>query len=449
MINMELSHSLDIQQTLEMMLSPRMLQMLKVLNLSYADLVEEITQKTEENVMLELEKPDRLFEYLKAISTEKIPGSKLVGEELPGVEALADTHEDLSSHLLDQIKLEDLSDTEERIAELMIDGLDEHGYIKDYPALCDVIQKELDVTQGEIDDVLEIVQALEPEGVAARSLKECLLIQINEYNFDSPQLKEILKKAVDKHLEDFADRDLDKVAKSLKITAEGAASLAEFIKKNLNPDPASIYNTASPCVVPSFFIKKEKGKYIAVNLEKQYGPVIKISAQYEKMLNDPKTDAKTMEFLKARLYAAKDFLENINKRHETIAKIMDRIVGTQEDFFEGTQLQMKPLMQKDIADELGLHPSTISRAISNKYIQTPKGVFRLKFLCPRDIKGMTSSQISKLVEEAISSESSASPATDDKIVEKLAEKGINIKRRTVASYRKKLGIGPTAKRVKF
>jgi RNA polymerase sigma-54 factor len=186
-----------------------------------------------------------------------------------------------------------------------------------------------------------------------------------------------------------------------------------------------------------------------VNLEKQYGPVIKISSQYEKMMNDPKTDAKTMEFLKAKLYAAKDFLENVEKRHETINKIMDRIVTTQENFFEGTELQMKPLMQKDIADELGLHPSTISRAISNKYIQTPKGVFRLKFLCPREVKGMTSKQISKKVEEVIAAEDPASPATDDDIVKKLAEKGISIKRRTVAAYRKKLGIEPTAKRVKF
>jgi RNA polymerase sigma-54 factor len=449
MSNIELSHNLDITQSLELLLSPRMIQMLKVLNLSYVDLLSEINEKTEENVMLELEKPDRLFEYLKHISSEHIPKSQLPGEDLPGIETIADTSTDLPSHLLQQLDLEDITDEERRVAEMMIGNIDENGYLKDFDGVKEKIQAELSTTDEEIEDALALIQTFEPEGVGARSLKECLLIQIREYEFESAELEKVLTKAVENHLEDLANKDFNKIAKALKIPKDGVNYIADFIKNNLSPDPAARFNQSAPCVIPSFFIKKEKDKYVAVNLEKRYGPVIKISGQYEKMLRDPKTDAKTVEFLKNKLTAAKDFLENIEKRHKTIEKIMERIIHTQKNFFEKGEVEMTPLMQKDIADELGLHPSTISRAISNKHIQTPKGVFRLKFLCPRDIKGLTSKNIGGKIGNIIKNEAKSKPLTDSDIMELLKTDGINIKRRTVAAYRKKLGIGITGKRVKF
>ncbi len=444
-----LGHELNISQTLEMMLSPRMIQMLKMLNLSYMDLVAEIEQKSEENVMLEIEKPDRLLEYIKHISSERIPKNVIPGEELPGIETLADTAGTLSDHLLKQLDLEDVEGKKRKIGEELIGSIDKRGYILNYPEVCKNIISELKTSQKIIDEVLETIQTFDPEGVGARDLKECLLIQVREQNFQSPDLEDLLVKVIGNHLEDLANREFDKIAKALKIPRDGVEKLAEFIKNNLNPNPGNMFSDEPRCVVPSFSIKKEKGKYVVVNLEKTYGPILKINSTYEKMLSDPKTDAKTIEFIRVKLQAAKDFLENISKRHETTEKIMNMIVEKQSSFFDDEKTQLHPLMQKDIADVLGLHPSTISRAISNKYIQLPRGIILLKILCPRDVKGLTSENIKKMIEDLIKNEDKRSPLGDDQIAEKLKEQGVNLERRTVAAYRQRSGLEIASKRVKF
>jgi RNA polymerase sigma-54 factor len=444
-----LGYELNLSHTLELMLSPRMIQMLRMLNLSYVELVEEIEKKSEENVMLELERPDRLLEYLKLISSERISKKEFVHEELPGIESLADTAETLEDHLLKQLDLEKMDEKKKKIAEFLIGSIDARGYLLNYAQISESIKKELGASQHETDKTLEVIQELEPEGVGARDLKECLLIQVREHNFESEELEDLLTKAIEDHLDDFAEKKFDKIAKALKIGKDGAEKLAEFIKSNLNPNPGSMFAQRLPCVIPSFSIVKEKDKYTAVNLERSYGPSLKISPVYEKMLKDPKTDAKSIEFLKVKLEAAKDFLENIAKRHETIEKILDLIIAAQSGSFEGGKLKLSPLMQKNIAKELGLHPSTISRAIANKYIQTPRGIILLKTLCPRDIKGTTGEKIHKLIQNIIDSEDKKDPLTDEGIAEKLKGDGLCLERRTVALYRKKLGFKIASKRVKF
>lgn len=444
-----LGYELNLSNTLELMLSPRMIQMLRMLNLSYVELVEEIEKRSEENVMLELEHPDRLLEYLKHISTERISKKEIPYEELPGIESLADTAETLEDHLLKQLDLEELNEKKRKIAEFIIGSIDTRGYLQNYEQISGAIKKELGASQNEIDSTLEVIQVLEPDGVGARALKECLLIQVREYNFESEELEDLLTKAIEDHLDDFAEKKFDRIAKALKIGRDGAEKLAEFIKNNLNPNPGSMFAERLPCVIPSFSIVKEKDKYKAVNLEKTYGPSLKISPVYEKMLRDPKTDAKSLEFLKEKLEAAKDFLENIAKRHETIEKILDLIIAAQSGSFEGGKLKLNPLMQKNIAKDLGLHPSTISRAIANKYIQTPRGIILLKTLCPREIKGTTGEKIHKLIQVIIDSEDKKDPLTDEEIAEKLKSDGLYLERRTVALYRKKLGFEIASKRVKF
>lgn len=447
MNNIGLGHELNISQTLEMMLSPRMIQMLKVLNLSYVELVEEIEKKSEENVMLELERPDRLLEYLKHISTERISKKEIVSEELPGIETLADTSETLDAHLLKQLDLEEMDEKEREIAEAIIGSVDPRGYLTNYKEVSETIKKELGASQDDIDNALKVIQGFEPEGVGARTLKECLLIQVREHNFESEGLEKILTRAIEGHLDNMAEKNFDKIAKALKIPKDGAVKLAEFIKNNLNPDPGSMFADKTPCVIPSFSIVKEKDRYKAINLEKSYGPLLKISPVYEKMLKDPNTDAKSIEFLREKLESAKDFLENIAKRHETIEKIMEMIITAQSAYFEGGNIKLNPLMQKNIANELGLHPSTISRAVSSKYIQTPRGIILLKVLCPRDIKGLTGERIQKLIQDMVDSEDKKQPLSDDEIAEKLKGVGLSLQRRTVASYRKKMGIEIASKRV--
>ena len=444
-----LGHELNISQTLEMMLSPRMIQMLNILNLPYMELVQEIEKASEDNVMLELEKPDRLLEFLRQIADNRIPKKEIPGEDLPGIESLAETSMSLEAHIMNQLNLEDLDDNQRRTAEMLVEAIDENGYIKDYKGACASITKETGATQDEIEEALSVIQALDPEGVGARDLKECLLIQVREHNFETYELEALLEKVIKDHLEDLASKNFDKIAKALKIKKDGVEYIAEFIRVNLNPNPGAKFTVKAPCVIPSFFIKKENDKFVAVNLEKTYGPTLKISPQYEKMLADPTTNAESVKYLKERLQAAKDFLENIEKRNVTIQKIMDRIISTQNDFLEKGEACLSPLMQKDIADEFGLHPSTISRAIANKYIQTPRGVFQVKFLCPREVKGLTSENIKRKISGIISSENKGKPLSDDDIAARLLQEGIKLKRRTVAGYRKKLGLEIAGKRVKF
>jgi len=437
---MELGHRLDINHTLEMMLSPNMIQMLKLLNMSYVELVEEIDKVSEENVMLEIEHPDRLVEYIKYISSERIPKKDITGEELPGMETLADTEETLEEHMLKQLDMEDTFDDKQRkIAEILISSIDGRGYLQHYEKVSASITKDTGASQKEIDDVLAVIQGFDPEGIAARNVKECLLIQVKAYNFESEDLEDVLTRTIEKHLEDLAEKNFDKIAKDLGITRSGVENLAKFIKNNLNPIPGSLYAEKLPCIIPSFSIKKEKDKYKAVNLERTYGPVLGLNPTYEKMLKDPKTDAETITFLKGKLQAAKDFIEHVYKRHETIEKIMDVIIKTQSAYLDGGPLNLCPLMQKNIAEEFGVHPSTISRAIASKYIQTPKGLLLLKHLCPREVKGQTKEKIKKLIEDIITSEDKNSPLMDDEIMEKLKPSGIFIERRTVASYRNELG----------
>jgi len=442
-----LGQEMNIAQTLEMVLSPRMIQMLKLLNMTYMDLMEEIERESEENVMLEIERHDRLLEYLKQIGSERIPKKEITHEDLPGIETLADTTQTLEEHLLKQLDLEETGEKERKIAEVLISNIDDRGFIKNYEQVSETIKKELNVTQKKIDSILEMIQGFEPEGVGARDLKECLVIQVHEYNFETPELEGLLIKAIKDHLEDLAEKSFDKISKSLKIPLDGAVKLAEFIKNNLNPDPGSDFAEKVTCIIPSFTIKKEKDSYKVVNLEKTYGPVIKLSSNYEKMLKDPKSDAETVKFLKGKLESAKDFLENIEKRHKTIEEILNVIIESQSRFFESDSSQLAPLMQKDIADKFGLHPSTVSRAISNKYIQTPRGILSLKYLCPRDIRGLTSENIQKLIGDIIKNEDKASPLDDEQIAEKIRAEGITIKRRTVAAYRQKLGIDISSKRM--
>ena len=188
--------------------------------------------------------------------------------------------------------------------------------------------------------------------------------------------------------------------------------------------------------------KKQKG-WEVISLETRYGPVLRLSPQYLKMLDDPKTDAKTIEYLKERLKRAKELLEDFLKRSETLQKIVRRIIDTQEEFLAKGITWLKPLSQKGLADEFGLHPSTISRAVSGKYIQTPQGLYSLKLLCPRGPKGLTAGRLKAMLIEIIKSEDKKNPLADEALTDLMKERGARIDRRTVAYYRKALKI-PTA-----
>ncbi len=436
----------DLQQTMELLLSPRMLQMLKVLNLSYADLVDQVTKEAEENPLLEVERRDEYVEFIRYLTSDKKIKKEADFAELPGLENIGNVEKTLIEHLLEQLELEDLDQTHHDIAKTIIENIDDFGYIVNYPRLREQIMKDFSVSRPTVDKILKIVQGFEPEGIGARDLKECLLIQIREYNFENQALQEVLIKAVEKYLEEISSQDFSKVSKGLGIPESGVAEIANFIKNNLNPNPGASFGGETKHVIPSFAVEKTEKGYKLINLETRYGPVINISPQYLKMLDDPKTDAKTKEFLKEKLKTAKNLIEDFSKRSETLEKIVRNIIETQEQFFAKGIAWLRPLTQKSLAEEFGLHPSTISRTVAEKYIQTPQGLFPLRSLCPRGPKGMTVTRLKAILADIIKNENKSSPLTDKQITEIMKERGAKIDRRTVAFYRKELKIPSSSER---
>lgn len=431
----------ELRQTLELQLAPRLIQMLKILNLSYADLVDRIHKEAEENVTLEVERPDEYAEFIKYLISDKKIKKEVNFEEMPGLENIGKVTKTLEEHLLEQLEYEELEPKQKVIATQIIENIDDFGFVINYPALREKIMQKHKLSRPTVDKILEIIQGFEPEGVGARDVKECLAIQIREYNFESEELQNILTLAVEKHFGAISEANITKLASDLKITETAATEILNFIKSNLNPNPGLAFGGETRYIIPSFSVEEGKnGDYQLINLETRYGPSLNLSQQYLKMLDNPKTDQKTKEFLQEKLKRAKQLIEDFAKRSETLEKIVRKIIDTQQAFFSKGMLWLTPLSQKQLADEFGLHPSTISRTVAEKYIQTPKGLFPLRVMCPRGPKGFTVIKLKSMLEEIIEAEDKKEPLSDKALAEKMHTLGAKIDRRTAAYYRKELNI---------
>ncbi|MBN3032803.1 MAG: RNA polymerase factor sigma-54 [Candidatus Saganbacteria bacterium] len=436
----------NISQTIDLLLSPRLLQMLKVLQLPYAEFIEQLNKEAEENPVLEVERCDEYVEFLRYLTSDKSIRKEADFSELAGLENFSRVAKTLEDHLLEQLEFEDLEPQQKQLCRELIGNIDDHGYLLAYPRLRDRLMEQFKVSRPTVDKALSLVQQFEPDGVGARDLKECLLLQIRAYDFDSEELAELLERAVGSQLEALERQDYKGAAEALGIAENGAKEIAEFIKNNLHPYPGAKFGGEAKMVIPSFAVEPAGRGYKFVNLETRYGPSLKLSAAYLKMLDDPKTDAKTRAFLTEKLRRARELMEDFAKRSETLEKIVRKIIGTQADFLARGALWLKPLSQKSLAGEFGLHPSTISRSVAEKYIQTPQGLFPLKFLCPRGPKGLTAARLKALIVGLIGEEDKSRPLSDAELSRRLKEKGADLDRRTVAYYRKELKIATAAER---
>ncbi len=444
-IGMSQNYRLDVSTEISIMLNPRMLQMLNVLNLPYNELVEEMQRQSETNPMLEIEKRDTLIDYLRLMSNTPYKESA-GGKEKADLEDYLKRGASLEEHLIAQLGLVECPEQEKEACSQLIGSLDTNGYLADFDRVKDEIKQRLCVDDAVIESALDILQSFEPEGIGCRDAKECLMIQVRQYNFENEALKETLEKAITQHLDDIAEKNFAKISSSLGISAEGAEQICDFIKNNLNPLPGASFSERSAPAIPSFAAEKTSSGFKAVNLESKYGPVMKINRQYLKMMDDPSANEQTRDFIREKLERAKDFLENIAKRHETTEKIVQMLLDRQKDFLEGGRGHMEPVTQKDISDKFGIHPSTVSRAIAGKYIETPKGVIKIKSLCRYNVKGRTKEQIQEIIRGILSKEEQQRPLHDREIRASLSALGIDLDRRTVADYRKQMGIDEAKER---
>ena len=365
--------------------------------------------------------------------------------------------ETFQDYLNQQLAYHDLSDEQLQIGEYIIGNLDDNGYLnRPVPNIVDdlLFTMNLETTEEEVEKVLRIVQQLDPPGIAARNLQECLLIQLQRMQEENPFVDYKLPMTILKdYFEEFTKKHYDKIGKKLEVSNRELKPALDAILK-LNPKPADASSSSQKnihYITPDFFVFVRDGK-IELSLDGRNTPELHISKSYLKMLEDfsKSKDTRNMQeaaqFVKQKIDAAKWFIDAINQRHNTLYITMKAIVDIQEDYFlTGDETQLKPMILKDVADKVGLDISTVSRVANSKYVQTPYGTFLLKFFFSEGITNdegteVSTREIKKILKDSVESEDKANPMTDEQLMLVLKDKGYPIARRTVAKYREQLGI---------
>jgi RNA polymerase sigma-54 factor len=360
----------------------------------------------------------------------------------------------MRDNLIDQLHMLDLTEEEMILGENIIGALDKDGYFKeDLEKFVNDLKlfEGIEVSMEDAEKVLKKIQTLEPVGIAARNLQECLLIQIRNSSYD-PYYSYIAEKILSEHFDDFINKRFDNIQKNLNLSTDTLKSALAIIQK-LNPKPGegNIDSEQINQITPDFIIEKVDDNYI-VTLNDRAVPSVTISKTYLEMLENnkrkrkiPKREKEAHKFLREKFESAKWFIASLQQRRQTLMKIMQAILEKQYEFFENGPKYLKPMIYKDIADEIGMDISTISRVVNGKYVQSPQGIHELKYffsegLSTDDGNEISNKHIKELIKEICENEPKDKPYSDDKIASILQEKGIHIARRTVAKYREQLKI---------
>ena len=387
----------------------------------------------------------------------KLQASNYSSDDDP-YEAPIINEETFQDYLNQQLAYHDLTEKQLEIGQYIIGNLDDNGYLnRPIPNITDdlLFTMNLSATEDEVKEVLNIVQQLDPPGIAARDLQECLLIQLKRLQEDNPFHKDysLSFTIVKDFFEEFTKKHYDKIAKKLDVSNRDLkAALDEILK--LNPKPADASTTSQKnihYITPDFFVFVRDGK-VELSLDGRNAPELHISKQYIKMLEefsnskDTRNKQEAVQFVKQKIDAAKWFIDAINQRQNTLYITMKAIVDIQEEYFlTGDETKLKPMILKDVADKVGLDISTISRVANSKYVQTPYGTFLLKFFFSEGITNdegeeVSTREIKKILKDSVENEDKSNPMTDEQLMLVLKEKGYPIARRTVAKYREQLGI---------
>jgi len=350
----------------------------------------------------------------------------------------------LEEHLLWQLRLVCTSEEEYRIGELIVGNLDDRGFFT--MGLAELAQTA-DADEDAVADVLALIQGLDPVGVGARDVKESLLIQLRHL----PERQPLAETIVEKHFETLERHQLDAIARAEKVAREQVAAAAHVIA-SLDPYPGRHQAEGTvEYVVPDVVVEKHDDQYIII-INDETVPELKISQTYRRLLRrGSEITEETRNYLNDRLQRAIWLIRSIDQRRKTLYKVVETIVDVQLDFFEKGVEFLKPLTLREIAERVSLHESTISRVTSRKYMQTPRGLFELKYFFSSHIqttdgKEISSTSVKAILQELIQQENSAKPLSDQRLTELLEEKGFKIARRTVAKYREELNVLPASRR---
>ncbi|GAV21550.1 RNA polymerase factor sigma-54 [Carboxydothermus pertinax] len=459
---MTMDFGLNLEQTQKLILTPELKQAITILQLNTLELVNFIEQQVEANPLLEIENDDdkevdeieemeerqemrEIAEYF-ADSSDLGPGFSQKDEEKRSYEPASSADNSLWEHLSFQLHFLKLPQLDNKIGEFIIGNIDENGYLTCAP---EEIAEILKIEKEVVLRVLKIIQNFDPPGVGARGLLECLLIQAEQKNLLTPLIKEIITN----YLPDLAQSKYLKVANRLGVAVEEVYRAMEVIK-SLDPKPGRNFAALKEVryVVPDITVEKVEGEYIIL-VNDSLLPRLNINNVYRNILKQKGHDEKTKKYVEKKLNQAIWLIKSIEQRRFTLYRVARFIVDYQREFLEYGLKYLKPLTLKQVAKELNLHESTISRACANKYMATPRGTFELKYFFATALESekgnfSSSTSIKAQIKELIARENPQDPLSDQKIADILTQGGVKISRRTVAKYREELGILAAAKRRK-
>ncbi|MCC0645508.1 MULTISPECIES: RNA polymerase factor sigma-54 [unclassified Clostridioides] len=448
---MNFNNSLELTQSQKLIMTTQLKQSLSILNMSKLELEEEIKREAENNPLVEVEKSGEINweEYIKDMEKSRRLDRTEISynpDNEVNLENLVKYSSNLYEDLKFQISLYKLTDKQMEVCEYIIDSLDEDGYLRTEEK---VIVDTLKIDEEFFEKCLISVQQLEPSGVGARSLSECLMIQMASLGI----YNEILEEIVTKDLNLIANNKYKEISKKYNMSLQKCVELINIIK-TLDPKPGRTCSVEkSVYIQPDVTVEKIDDEFI-VYLNEKDSYQIKINSYYKDILKNSQSDESAKEFIKERLNSATGLMKNIESRKTTVLRIAEEIVKAQDEFLRKGTKYIKPLKMKDIAEKLDFHESTISRGVNGKYMLTPFGVYEFRYFFSSAIETenhemASSTSIKKIIKETIKDENKKKPLSDDHISKLLKEKGINVARRTVAKYREELGILSSSKRKEF
>jgi RNA polymerase sigma-54 factor len=351
---------------------------------------------------------------------------------------VADTS--LQENLLEQMRLSDLTEKQRPIAEMIVGNIDDYGYLQ---ASADELAFSTNIPAEKITEVLRVIQSFHPPGVGARDLRECLLLQL-----ERAERKETLEyKIVDEYFDALGKRRLPEIGRGLGLTVDEVQDAVERIG-HLEPRPGRAFLPDNDqYILPEVFVQKVGEEWV-VTTNNEHVPHLRISNTYKDLMSQAESSVEVREYIREKIRAGKFLIKSLHQRQQTILNIAKEIVNRQREFFEKGVAYLKPLTMLQVAEVVGVHETTVSRAVSAKYMQTPRGIFEMKYFFTSGIKtasgvGMSNTSVKDIISDMIKQEDTAKPLSDEEIVKLLADKGIVIARRTVAKYRSELNILPS------
>ncbi|MEA4988536.1 MAG: RNA polymerase factor sigma-54 [Anaerovorax sp.] len=478
---MRLGYDLTIEQSQKLVMTPELIQAIQILQFNTQELDTYVEEQLLINPILEIDgnhyeakeravdsdnemdrnigekdykKKDEEFDWAEHFKEREYDDISYKqweygnsGKEEYSFEQFVSSDITLTEHLMFQLQFISMRKSCRMLAKYMIEGLDENGYLTQS---VEEIAKQFSIIPDKVEEVLKILQGFEPTGVAARDLIECLKIQLHSQGNDSP----VIDKIVEEHLEDLAGNRLCAIAKAVNLSVKEVQEICDLIK-SLEPKPGRQFGSAQETryIVPDVTVEKVDGEYV-IMVNDSTAPRLNISSYYQKMLTQSDKESSISKFLTSRLNSALWLIKSIEQRRQTIFNVVSAVVKYQVDFFEHGQKHLKTLTLKQIADEVGIHESTVSRSINGKYMQSPRGVFEIKYFFTSGVsastgEGIASESIKTFIKEIVDSEDPKTPYSDQAMVELLKERGIDISRRTVAKYRDEMHILSSSKRKRY